>query len=99
MSSAGNLPQDESDESDNENDPTLDEAILRLTPTPKEMTSVVSVHRRRKIVTNDFLGRLLFTAIFLFFVTSRVSFKSLFIFVTSRVSLKHIYFCYKPCFV
>ena len=30
MSSAGNLPPDESDESDNENDPTSDEAILRL---------------------------------------------------------------------
>uniref|UniRef100_A0A8C7QPE1 DDE-1 domain-containing protein n=1 Tax=Oncorhynchus mykiss TaxID=8022 RepID=A0A8C7QPE1_ONCMY len=29
-SSAGNLPPDESDESDNENDPTSDEAILRL---------------------------------------------------------------------
>ncbi|XP_047660884.1 kinesin-like protein KIF2A isoform X3 [Tachysurus fulvidraco] len=26
-----------------------------LTPTPKDMTSVGSVHRRRKIVTNDFL--------------------------------------------
>ena len=30
MSSAGNLPPDESDKSDNENDPTSDEAILRL---------------------------------------------------------------------
>ena len=30
MSSAGNLPPDESDESDTENDPTSDEAILRL---------------------------------------------------------------------
>ena len=30
MSSAGYLPPDESDESDNENDPTSDEAILRL---------------------------------------------------------------------
>ena len=30
MSSVGNLPLDESDESDNENDPTLDVAILRL---------------------------------------------------------------------
>jgi hypothetical protein len=28
---------------------------------------VVSVHRRRKIVTNDFLGRLLFTAIYFYF--------------------------------
>ena len=42
-------------------DPTSDEDTEG-----KEMTSVVSVHRRRKIVTNDFLGRLLFTAIFLF---------------------------------
>ena len=30
MSSAGYLPPDESDESDNEKDPTSDEAILRL---------------------------------------------------------------------
>ena len=30
MSSAGYLPPDESDESDNENDPTSDEAILRI---------------------------------------------------------------------
>ena len=30
ISSTGNLPLDERDESDNENDPTSDEAILRL---------------------------------------------------------------------
>ena len=70
MSSAGNLPPDESDESDNENDPTSDEAILRLFNSDTEGDDFSGFSAQEEEDTMTFLVGYCFI-----FVTSRVSFK------------------------
>ena len=58
MSSAGYLPPDESDESDNENDPTSDEAILRLFNSDTEGDDFSGFSAQEE--EDSDLGRLLF---------------------------------------